>query len=202
MAEDTHYNSYYLEPGQHQVPRIQKLSCVCPLKLRIWRCFWPHIPWILRHQCSSCSSFHPPQRASFSLSGLWMLTLSFSFYSIFFVWEIPSSPVASVSTCVCDSHMCIAILYISSELQNNSHKTQLCNMNVYSKAHLRSASPLLSSFTVNGITSPNCPSRNMVSCLPLNFFLYLMTHTWYLVYSISSIPVSSVGFSPFPLLLS
>lgn len=130
MAKDTHYNNYYLEPGQHQVPRIHKSSSVCTQKLRIGRCFWPHIPWILRHQCSSCSSFYPPQRASFSLSGLWMLTLSFSFYSIFFVWEISSSPVASVSTYVCDSHMCIAILYILSTPEQLFTR-QLCNMNMF-----------------------------------------------------------------------
>ena len=103
---------------------------------------------------------------------------------------------------VCVILTCVLLSYIYPLNSRTTLTRQLCNMNVYSKAHLRSASPLLSSFTVNGITSPNCPSRNMVSCLPLNFFLYLMTHTWYLVYSISSIPVSSVGFSPFPLLLS
>ena len=119
MAKDTHYNNYYLEPGQHQVPRIQNSSSVCPQKLRIWRCFWPHIPWILRHQCSSCSSFT-------LLRGLLFLCLAFECWLYPFPFTLyflsgKSHPVQLLQfPHMCVILTCVLLSYISSELQNNS----------------------------------------------------------------------------------
>ena len=133
------------------------------------------------------------------LCGLWMLTLSFSFYSIFFEGNLIQSSCFSFYICVWFSHVYCYLIYPLNS-RTTLHEIAL-NMSMFTTKLISDLLLLCRLHSVSmELFHPAVQAVMWYCAWPLTS----SSTSWNTrdIYSISSMPVWSVGFSPFPLLLS